>query len=87
MTAGGTWTLKLKLDPSGAQNAGGKTTPKQYGEIASVNVWNRVLRAHELQGIMAGCASMYKGNVKSWNEFKSATKANVKLVKSTCCKK
>jgi hypothetical protein len=86
MRGGGTWELGLRSDTPGGQTAGAEAKPKQYGEITSVNVWNRILRKKELMEIMASCWSKYQGNVKSWQEFKSAVQGNVKLVKSTCCK-
>ena len=82
MTAGGTWELGVRSDLSG----GTEPNSKQSGEIMSVNVWNRVLRRNEIEKIMASCVSNYKGNVKSWQDFKSGFKENVEIVKSSCCK-
>ena len=85
MPGGGVWELGLRSDMPGAQTGGSKTQLKEYGEITSVNVWNRVLRRKELKEIMVSCVSKYQGNVRAWKEFKSAAGGNVKLVKSTCC--
>ena len=80
MPGGGTWELGLRSDTlSGVKG-------RQHGEITSVNVWNRILRKNELTEIMTNCMSKYQGNVKSWQEFKTAAQGNVKLVKSDCCK-
>ena len=79
MPGGGTWELGLRSDTRSGVKA------RRYGEITSVNVWNRILRKNELTEIMTNCMSKYQGNVKSWQEFKTAAQGNVKLVKSGCC--
>lgn len=85
MTAGGTWVVGLIADKPGGQSR--SIEIKRPGEITAVNVWNRVLRRKELAAIMGNCESQYKGNVKSWQDFKTNVKGDVKLVKSSCCKK
>lgn len=86
MAGGGSWELGIRSDMPGRQTTGAQRT-KTYGEMTSVNVWNKVLRKKDITEIMSNCASKHKGNVKSWQELTSLkATGDVKLIKSTCCK-
>lgn len=86
MLGGGTWIIGLRSDVPGGQTTTTEKNSKLFGEITSVNVWNRVWRKKQLLEIMTSCVPKYEGNVKAWREFKSQAQKNIKLLKSTCCK-
>lgn len=56
------------------------------GEMVEVNIFDRVLSSEEISEMSQSCALSQKGNVKSWNDFKSGVKGNIEVVNATCCR-
>jgi hypothetical protein len=49
------------------------------GDIAGVNIWDRVLHLGEIQELEMDCKMIYCGNVVEWADFRSGTRGFVKL--------
>ena len=82
LSRGGMWVLGQDQDVVG----GGFATNQAFqGEMTEVNVWDKVLSSKVILKMSKSCQSTRGGNVKSWNDFKSGVKGNVKIVKPTCC--
>ena len=57
------------------------------GRLAEVHVFNKVLSNEEILQMNKTCGqSMHKGNVKSWDDFRSAgVNGDVEMVHATFC--
>lgn len=81
--AKGTWVLGQDQDSLGG---GFQAHQSAMGELTGVNVWDKVFPAKEILKMSKSCISGGNaGNVKSWTDFLSGVRGNLKIGKPNCC--
>lgn len=55
------------------------------GEIAMVNVWDRVLSDQQIYEFSFSCESNFSGNIKAWGDFRDDIVGEAELRDSSSC--
>lgn len=83
ITGGGTWVLG---QDQGVEGGGFNVTHMMQGEITGVNIWDKVLPEEETLEFSTRCQSEnMQGSVKSWRDFISGVKGDVKVLEKPSC--
>jgi CUB/sushi domain-containing protein len=84
ISGGGRWVLGQDQDSVG----GGFAIKDAFeGELAEVNVWGRVITKQEIACFSTDCQRRMNGDVKSWTEFRTGLRREVRAVDEPSCTK
>ena len=79
---GGRWVLGQDQDRVGG---GFEIEDSFQGEMSEVNVWGRVITREEITRFSFDCHRRMDGDMKSWSQFKTGLRGNVRVVQRPSC--
>jgi hypothetical protein len=82
ISGGGRWVLGQDQDSVGG---GFQIKDSFQGELAEVNVWGRVITKQEIAWFSTDCQRRMNGDVKSWPEFRTGLRREVRAVDEPSC--